>query len=1046
MAQASTSQRTANPTTNPNDTGDGVVRGKVTDARTGANVKGALVTITETGQSTRTDDLGGFRFVKVPLGKQTLTFSYLGAAPSVATIEVISGGTNAMSIALSNSIEEIVVVGQRSARASSLNLQRTAPNNSDVVSSDMLGNFTGTTISEALRHVSGITFQQSSLTGEGTNIIVRGLEPDMNTVTLNGVRLPDNSGTGRSGDLNNVLADSISKVTVNKSLLPSHDSSGTGGLIEIETKSPLDRPKRYFNASIEGGQTGKNFNDDLLASGTASLSFGAEDQFGFSTSVQYRERSFDSVSQEQQFQFGQYLPLEADGITPIMDPFHVDPRRLFPFEEGADNIYPMSQSAGSKRTDTTNLTIGLAAEWQVSTDTNLRLDVSKVDADQDVFRRQGGEFYFSLYQPSNVIALGGEPRQALTYFNALNTSRNLGASQSNNKTDLVSLRGVSEVGNWTFEYGGGYTKGSRDSADSSIVAGAFMFHDSAFVLPAATDPVEGGVPSIFAPVAGGIQQPLLTQAGFDFLNDPSLYALRAGNLVRLVTSNERKTAEFSGRYAFGGDTLNYVEAGVFYESAGFDFERWPGQDSFDQFRGSGATAADIGLTIGTDIWSRIEAPSGVGTLGEANLNELIARMRSLDGNGVTILTHPLDSRLAPEFTREEEFSGYFESSLNFGKLEIIGGARVAQVKTTATKLSRPALRLVDGSFDAAFAETHAEIVNFDDTVTDVLPRVLANYRQSENLIFRGGYYFTVSRPTIDSLSRFPEIVLSLFPFGGPGNDRPTLSVSMGNPGLKPAFTHNFDLGVELYDDNIGVIKLGLFYKRIDNFIDSNVSSTSAALDGIPLPDDPRFENLPSDILITVSRPSNAADTAEIWGAEAGVEHRFSGLTGLLDGLGVYANYTFSDSSREATRVWRSSPIVDINGTITGREQIVYVREAPFAQQSRHSGTAALTYEHDNLDASLSYSVQARSLRNLGDHGFDVFEDLADSLDLRAEYRLFPDRGGRYRLWLEAQNLLDGTSDPTVSQSLGGEHGIPELTTFRSYVGGRSIKLGVSATF
>ncbi len=116
-----------------------VVTGKVTDARSGANIKGALVQIQETGQSTSTDNLGNFRFVNVPLGKQTLRFSYLGIAPSAATIEVVAGDENSMSIALSDSIEEIVVLGQRSARATSLNLQRTAPNNSEVQTADFHG-------------------------------------------------------------------------------------------------------------------------------------------------------------------------------------------------------------------------------------------------------------------------------------------------------------------------------------------------------------------------------------------------------------------------------------------------------------------------------------------------------------------------------------------------------------------------------------------------------------------------------------------------------------------------------------------------------------------------------------------------------------------------------------------------------------------------------------------------------------------------------------------------------------------------------------------
>ncbi len=91
----------------------------------------------------------------------------------------------------------------------------------------------------------------------------------MNAVKLNGLNLPVGNGVRRSPDLGNLLADSVSKITINKSLLPSQDSAGTGGLIEIETMSPLNRPRRYASAADrgrQGRQTGSA--DDFLASGT----------------------------------------------------------------------------------------------------------------------------------------------------------------------------------------------------------------------------------------------------------------------------------------------------------------------------------------------------------------------------------------------------------------------------------------------------------------------------------------------------------------------------------------------------------------------------------------------------------------------------------------------------------------------------------------------------------------------------------------------------------------------------------------------------------
>ena len=119
MAQASANQVTTASGSNQDDGINSVVSGKVTDARTGANLKGALVSIEETGQSTSTNDLGEFRFSAVASGEYTLRASYLGYAGQSSSIIVYGGRPAETSFALrgGSEIEEILVYGTRSARA-----------------------------------------------------------------------------------------------------------------------------------------------------------------------------------------------------------------------------------------------------------------------------------------------------------------------------------------------------------------------------------------------------------------------------------------------------------------------------------------------------------------------------------------------------------------------------------------------------------------------------------------------------------------------------------------------------------------------------------------------------------------------------------------------------------------------------------------------------------------------------------------------------------------------------------------------------------------
>ena len=111
------------------------------DARTGANLKGALVEIVETGQTTATDDLGRFRFPSVRAGGYTLRISYLGFADSLTRITVVGGRDLRRDFALrgGTEMEELVVYGTRSARALALNRERASENVSTVLSADLLG-------------------------------------------------------------------------------------------------------------------------------------------------------------------------------------------------------------------------------------------------------------------------------------------------------------------------------------------------------------------------------------------------------------------------------------------------------------------------------------------------------------------------------------------------------------------------------------------------------------------------------------------------------------------------------------------------------------------------------------------------------------------------------------------------------------------------------------------------------------------------------------------------------------------------------------------
>jgi TonB-dependent receptor len=349
--------------------------------------------------------------------------------------------------------------------------------------------------------------------------------------------------------------------------------------------------------------------------------------------------------------------------------------------------------------------------------------------------------------------------------------------------------------------------------------------------------------------------------------------------------------------------------------------------------------------------------------------------------------------------------------------------------------------------DLEFARRYAQLLDERVTQSDLLPRVALNFRQTDNLIFRGGYFLTTARPAISQLSSTERIELILSLADSPTHDRPTLKIFRGNPGLKPAITHNFDLGAEYYHRDIGILRVGTFYKRIQNALQTTDIKELHDLTGIELPDDPRFDAITGDnTWITVTRPTNGTGAATIWGAELHIERQFTFLPGWLSGFGVFANYSYTDSSGSRTLIWQEPFELDESGNILSyRERTFDIHGERFNLQPATSGTFALTYNRRGIDAALTYGVQDRYRSQYLDNGLSLFTEGVETLDLRAAY-YFDRLGLNWRVFLEGTDLLKDARDPDLQTSYGGVSGVDTYFNNGSYLGGREFRLGVSATF
>jgi len=215
----------------------GVLKGRVIDAQN-LSMPGANIVLKNTSLGTVTNQSGDYAIVDLPEGSYEVQVSYLGYGSIVYPTQIKNGQTTILDFKLDETtIEslEFVVMGDRlKGQAKALNQQRNNANITNVVSSDQIGRFPDANIGDALKRIPGITMQNDQ--GEARNIVIRGLAPQLNSVTLNGERMPSAEGDNRNVQLDLIPSDMIQTIEVNKAVLPSMDADAIGGSVNLVTR------------------------------------------------------------------------------------------------------------------------------------------------------------------------------------------------------------------------------------------------------------------------------------------------------------------------------------------------------------------------------------------------------------------------------------------------------------------------------------------------------------------------------------------------------------------------------------------------------------------------------------------------------------------------------------------------------------------------------------------------------------------------------------------------------------------------------------------
>ncbi len=734
--------------------------GKVTDASNTVYFEGAKVSIKELNVSTVTSRDGSFRFGKLPEGTYTLEINYIGVPKVTKTITVSSSASGEQSFVIgdqADAMENVIVYGQRAGQAGAINRQKNADNLMSVVSADTIGQSPDQNAAEALQRLPGMSIQRDQ--GEGRFVAIRGIDPNLNNVTINGVNVPSPEAGVRSVAMDVIPSELIQSLEVSKTVTPDMDANAVGGSVEVKSLSAFDRQGRSYSATVQGSynELMEDTSPKLSGSFTDIFDLAGGAQLGVATAVSWFERKFGSHNSETD---GGWAEFEYEDLATG------DDVEVFSAEEVEQRHYQITRER-----------LGVAVNFDLHTSFSdkyyLRTLYSKFSDDEFRLRNQykfdKGAIDLDQYSDSSARFVDAE------------MERDTKDRYEEQEILSIVLGGENQFNNWLVEYDLGYSKSQEAEPNRIDVAFAgedfLLWYDATGNIPALTQDASAHDLSNFEMDEVVYEDNLSEDEALSFKIDLSRDFVWKNN---------------NGQFKFGfkhqaREKFNRLSATVY--DGGFD------DITAAQF-GTNAPDYNIG-DFGPGL-----SEDGVRGFVKSNLSQF--EINELDSM--------IDS-LGNSYESEEDVTAaYAMITLDIDKWRIITGLRYEDTsfETTGNRVELIADEVND--------DERVNITPWHVTqdYSHLLPSLNVKYQASDKLLARFAFTQTIARPTFEDSAAYQLIESEITE--DDGSVETERKAEVGNPDLDPYESNNLDLSIEYYPGNIGVISAGLFYKDIDNYI------------------------------------------------------------------------------------------------------------------------------------------------------------------------------------------------------------------------------------
>ncbi len=792
----------------------GTIAGSVKDSAGGVLV-GALVELQPTGKRAVSDDQGQFRIPDVAPGEYTLTASYVGFGAFSASVKVEAGQVGTVDVALkvASQNDQVIVSAERlQGETEAINIERTADDIVQVLPLKVITSLPNTNIADAVGRLPSVTLERDE--GEGKYVQIRGTEPRLSNLTINGVDIPSPESNVRNIKLDVIPAALVDRIEVYKTLSANQDADAIGGSINLVTKTAGDKPSISLEGEggytpIQDGRWLDSFN------GSIGRRFGDSKKLGimFGGTYDYNARGIDDVEPSQ----GTYT---------------------FTSGPNAGTSIPFTNGYDTREYQYYRTRYGFATGLDYRLGPGSTAYLKGMYSDFHDF----GSTYVYTYNGGNPTA---PPSGGITPLDNTGNMRyreyirrpdqQIYSISTGARHDLTSTLITYEFAvSRSHQYGGFPTTYFRPDPNGALSNVQFNMDTTNPLTPKYE--VVGNAP-IF---------------------DPTQYFIYQQEFIDAHTAglSLQGTATFARRYT-AGSHLGTFEMGLKIRNTHKD------NFSNNPFYDAPPLSPALALTNATSNFTNpnyYDKSYQLGVL--SNYDKVIGLVYANFGafNFDSQTTH-LNNDAADYDGTERVTAGYLMNSISFGKSRLQTGVRFEATNETYTANQ---VQLSSGAYVSTTP------VSGSGSYLNVLPSVQWQYMLTPSTNIRASYDMAISRPNFSDLVPSQQVDPNASP----------KSIVEGNPGLNATKANNFDLLAEHFFQPLGILQAGFFYKALSNPIYPTTTTLPAT--------DPNFPGY--QVQESINGPN-----AHITGFETAWEQRLSFLPGLMNGLGVAANYSYTTS-------------------------------------------------------------------------------------------------------------------------------------------------------